>query len=143
MSLRLSTQTDWNIGCDKLLLTQFNKSHYVVHFKILQFYLEQGMRVSKFHRGVSYKQATIFEPFIGLNSEKRQSTDDEVLKDYYKLKNSSTYGKTMENVRGRMKFTLVNNHIKHQRLCSRDTFMSSTYFTPELVGVMCYLRKWS
>ena len=43
-------------GCDKLLLTQFNKSHYVVHFKILQFYLEQGMRVSKFHRGVSYKQ---------------------------------------------------------------------------------------
>ena len=36
-------------GCDKLLLNQFSKTGYVVHFKILQFYLKQGMRISKFY----------------------------------------------------------------------------------------------
>jgi hypothetical protein len=129
------------VGCDKLLLNQFNKTGYVVHFKILQFYLQHGMRIIKVHRGVRYQQAKIFAPFIQMNSEKRQSTDDEIMKDYYKLKNNSTYGKTMENVRGRMKFTLVNNETKHQRLCSRDTFMSSTYYTPKLVGVRCSTQE--
>ena len=120
-----------------MLLTQFDKLGYVVHFNILQFHLQHGMRISKFHRGVRYHQAEVFTPFIQLNSQKRQSASNEIMKDYYKLKNNSTYGKTMENVRGRMKFSLANNAQKHQRLCSRDTFLSSTYYTPELVGVRC------
>ena len=37
-------------GCDKLLLNQFDKKGYVVHFKILQFYLQHGMRITKFQR---------------------------------------------------------------------------------------------
>ena len=114
-------------GYNKLLLTQFGKCNYVVHFKILQFYLSQGMRVSKFHRGVRYHQAEIFEPFISMNSKMCQSTDDEIMKDYYKLKNNSTYGKCMENVGGRTTFALVNSPTQHQIFCSRDTFNSSTF----------------
>ena len=106
-----------------------------MHFKILQFYLQQGMRITKFHRGVRYHQEKIFAPFIEYNSKKRQSATNEILKDYYKPKNSSTYGKCMENVRERLGFSLVSDPIKHQRLVSRDTFMSFTYYTRNLVGV--------
>ena len=70
------------VGCDKLIMSQFNKCNYVVHFKILQFYLQQGMRITKYHRGARYHQAKIFAPFIEYNSKKRQSATNEILKDY-------------------------------------------------------------
>ena len=117
------------------MLTQFNKEKYVVHFKILKFYLQQGMRISKFHRGVKYVQAAFFEPYVTYNSIARQNTNDKLLQDFYKLKNNSLYGKTMENLRNRTNFKIVNDEVQHQRLCSRDTFIDSIYFTPELVGV--------
>ena len=72
-----------------------------------------------------------------LITAKRQAVSDEMLKDYYKLKNNSLYGKTMENIRGRRKFKLVNDANQHERLCSRDSFVSSVYFTEDLVGVNC------
>src|SRR5208337_1398127 len=59
-------------GTAKLLLTQFHKRNYVVHFKILQFYLKHGMRISKLHRGVMYVQAAFFEPYVSFNSRERQ-----------------------------------------------------------------------
>ena len=122
-------------GTSKLMLTQFNKEKYVVHFKILKFYLQQGMRISKFHRGVKYVQAAFLEPYVTYNSIARQNTNDKLLQDFYKLKNNSLYGKTMENLRNRTNFKIVNDEVQHQRLCSRDTFIDSIYFTPELVGV--------
>jgi hypothetical protein len=124
-------------GTMKLMLTQLNKKKYIVHFKILKFYLQQGMKVTDFCRGIRYHQSAFFAPYIEANSIKRQQTSDKLLQDFYKLKNNSLFGKTMENLRGRKKFQLVNNEKQHQRLCSRDTFISSIYFTPQLVGVHC------
>ena len=120
-------------GTAKLLLTQFHKCNYVVHFKILQFYLKHGMRISKLHRGVKYVQAAFFEPYVSFNSRERQATNDKLLQDFYKLKNNSLYGKTMENLRGRRNFKLLND--EDQRLCSRNNFIKSIMFTPNLVGV--------
>ena len=124
-------------GTRKLLMTCMNKSKYVVHFRILQFYLKQGMQLGMVWRGIRYRQAAFFKPYVDYNSAKRQAASDEMLKDYYKLRNNSLYGKTMENIRGRRKFKLVNDAAQHERLCSRDSFVSSVYFTQDLVGVNC------
>ena len=122
-------------GTAKLLLTQFHKCNYVVHFKILQFYLKHGMRISKLHRGVKYVQAAFFEPYVSFNSRERQATSDKMLQDFYKLKNNNLYGKTMENLRRRRNFKLLNDEVQHQKLCCRDSFLESIMFTPNLVGV--------
>ena len=53
------------------------------------------------------------------------------------LKNNSLYGKTMENLRYRKAFALINNEEKHERLCSRPEFINSMSFTADLVGVNC------
>ena len=119
------------------MLTQFNKSNYVLHFKILQFYLQQGMKILKFHHGISYHQSAFFSAYIDSNSHKCQATDDELQQDYYKLKNNSLYGKTMENLCDCMNFQLVNDEVKHCHLYSHGNFVSSIYYTPDLVGVNC------
>lgn len=83
------------------MLTQWDKSNYVVHGKLLQYYLRKGMVLTKVHRGLKFKQSAFFEPYITYNSKQRQAATTSFAKDYYKLKNNSLFGKTMENVRKR------------------------------------------
>ena len=40
----------------KLLLTLEDKYNYVVHYRNLQFYLEQGMKLKRVHRVLKFKQ---------------------------------------------------------------------------------------
>ena len=54
------------VSSEKLLLTHLPKRHYVIHFALLQFYLEMGATISKIHRVVTFSQAPFFEPYIRL-----------------------------------------------------------------------------
>src|SRR6266849_4103955 len=93
----------------KLLMKCCDKKEYVVHFKLLKFYLEMGMHVTRIHAVIKYKQATIFKEYIDENSRKRQAATNNFEKDLYKLLNNALFGKTMENVRDRKDFKLRNN----------------------------------
>ena len=89
----------------------------------------------KVHRVVSFTPAAFFQPYISFNSQKRQAARNEFEKDFYKLKNNSLFGKTMENVRRRIDFRLCNTPEKFQTYTSRPLFLSATRFTEDLVGV--------
>ena len=80
-------------GYEKLLLTQWDKSKYTVHGKLLQFYLNNGMDYTYIHRVLKFKQTYIFRDYIAFNSKKRQEASNTFEKDYYKLKNNSLYGR--------------------------------------------------
>ena len=41
----------------KLLMTWRDKKEYVVHFKLLQFYLKMGMKITRIHSVIKYRQA--------------------------------------------------------------------------------------
>jgi len=88
-------------GTSKLMMTHWDKKNYVVNGRLLQFYLQQGLVLSKVHRAIKYKQAAFFEPYITYNSRRRQEAKNAFEKDFYKMKNNSLFGKTMENVRKR------------------------------------------
>ena len=49
---------------EKLLLTHLPKSHYVIHFALLQFYLNMGAIVTRVHRVVTFQQSAFFQPYI-------------------------------------------------------------------------------
>ena len=131
---------------DKLMLTHYDREKYVIHGQLLQYYLKQGLQLTKIHRAMSFYQSAFFEPYISYNSAKRQQATNSFEKDYYKLKNNALFGKTMENVRKRSNFRLCNTEEKLTTYASRPEFLYSVIFTEDLVGVkmvkeQIYLEK--
>ena len=77
----------------------FDKSHYVVHYRNLKFYLAQGMQLKAIHRVLAFQQCSWLKPYTDFNTIKRKEVDNDFEKDFYKLMNNSVFGKTMENLR--------------------------------------------
>jgi hypothetical protein len=117
----------------KLLMTVSDKKEYVVHFKLLKFYLQMGMTISRIHSVISYTQKAIFKSYIAKNSALRQQAASEFDKDLYKLLNNSLFGKTMENVRGRKCFNLVNTKQKLMKQSRLPHFLCAHKFNENLV----------
>ena len=60
---------------NKLLQTMFDKSKYVLHYKLLQFYVQLGLRIEKVHRILKFTQSKWLEPYITLNSAMRKKSN--------------------------------------------------------------------
>ena len=74
---------------------------------MLKFYIRHGMVVDKIHNIISFKQSKWLEKYISFNTQKRNQAKNEFEKDFYKLLNNAFYGKTMENVRNRLKIKFI------------------------------------
>ena len=93
----------------KLICDQTNKEYYIVHYRNLKFYLRMGMIIKKVHRIVSFDQSPWLKPYIDYNTQKRAQADSDFDKDYHKNLICSFFGKTMEDVRNRIKVEFVKN----------------------------------
>ena len=74
---------------------------------MLKFFVRHGMIVDKVHEIISFKQSRWLERYINFNTQKRNQAVNDFEKDFYKLLNNAFYGKTMENVRNRLKIKFV------------------------------------
>ena len=117
----------------KLLMSCVDKKEYVVHFKLLKFYLEMGMKITKIHSVIAFKQSALFKNYIDSNSAKRQSATDDFTKDLYKLLNNALFGKTMENVRGRKDFKLRTSEAQMLLDTSKARFLRTHKFSNNLL----------
>jgi len=119
----------------KLLLTQYKKEHYFVHFAILKFYLEMGLTLDKVHRVIKYKQKPWLKEYIDFNSQQRSLSTNNFDKDFYKLKNNALFGKTMEDVRKRINYKLVTDEEKFIKLASSPFFNDRDVISEDITGV--------
>ena len=91
------------VQSSKLICDWSDKKNYLVHYRMLKFYIRHGMIVDKVHEIISFRQSKWLEKYINFNTQKRNQSLNNFEKDFYKLLNNAFYGKTMENVRNRLK----------------------------------------
>lgn len=117
----------WNkiTSTTKLTTNLLPKRGYVVHYRTLQFYLKHGLVLINIRRILRFKQSQWLKPYIDFNTEKRQNATTVFEKDFFKLKNNSVFGKTLENKSNRISVKLckdVKKAVKYSTLPHADSF---------------------
>ena len=109
----------------KLAPNLYDKFNYVVHYRNLKFYLQQGLVIKKIHRVLSFKQSSWLKKYIDFNTGMRSKATSDFEKDFFKLMNNSVFGKTQENLRNRVNVEVITNReIALKRVC-KPTFKRS------------------
>ena len=90
----------------KLVCDWTDKKKYLIQYRMLKFYVRFELVVEKIHEIFSFKQSKWLKMYISFNTQKRKLSKNNFDKDFYKLLNNAFYGKTMENVRNRLRLEL-------------------------------------
>ena len=98
---------DTNVQTRELICDWSDKKTYMVHYRMLKFFVTHGMIVNKFHNVISFKHSMWLENVINFNTQKRNHAVNDFEKDFFKLLNNAFYGKTCENVRSRIKVEFI------------------------------------
>ena len=112
-----------------------NKTKYILHHKNLGLYISLGLRLTKIHRIIEFKQSKWLAPYIALNTNLRTNAKNNFEKDFFKLMNNSVFGKTMENIRNRKDIKLVTSKQQALKLIAKPNFKHRTIFTENLISV--------
>ena len=120
----------------KLIPNVSNKSNYLLPYRNLQLYLSLGMRLTKIHRLLKFKQSDWMKKYINFNIEKKKkNSDNDFEKDFFKLMINSVYGKTMENLQKRINVRLINNVKDFLKYTSRPTYVTHKLFCKDYAAI--------
>ena len=133
---KIADKYDIKVGDVKKLIPNLgNKNKYVVHYKNLQWYLSLGMKLTKIHRVLQFKQSDGWKDISILTQKKEKNATNDFKKDFFKLMINSLYGKTIENLRKRMNVRLVNNEKDFLKYSSRPTHIIHKIFDKDYAAM--------
>ena len=98
-------------------------------------YLSLGLKLSKIHKILIFKQSDWLKKFVDFNRDKRKNASNNFEKVFLKLIINSAFGKTMENLRKRICVELINNAKDFFKYVSRTSFISQKIFSKTFVVV--------
>ena len=119
----------------KLVPNLWDKKNYVIHYENLKQCLNLGLKITKIHRGLKFKESLWLKKYIALNTDLRTKAENEFEKDQYKLMNNTVFGKTMEDIRKRVDIKLVTDKKKAEKLAARPNFKHCNIFIEDLTAI--------
>ena len=105
----------------KLICDLANKTGYIAHYSTLQEYIKMGVKVTKVHRGIQFTQKAWMAEYINFNTFKRSQARNEFEKNFWKLMNNSSFGKTIEQKRRRQNVVIVISAEQALRYTNKPT----------------------
>ena len=73
-----------------------DKNEYCIHYRNLNCVVDLGVKITKVHNIVIFKQSLWLKGYIDFNSERRKEATTDFENDFIKLMNSSCCGRKME-----------------------------------------------
>ena len=89
----------------------------------------------KIHRILKFKPKDWMKPYIDFNTERRKEATNEAGKNHFKLLNNAVYGKTVENMRKRIKLIVLKNSKDFIKYTSRPTCFHWKVFENNLAAI--------
>ena len=133
---KIADKYEIKVGDLKTLISNLGKkTNFVVHYRNLQLYLSSGMKLTKIHRVLKFKQSDWMKNYIDFNNKKRMNAANDIEKDFFKLMINSVYRKTMENFRKRINVRLVNNEKDFSKYTSRPTYITHKIFGKDYAAI--------
>ena len=129
---------------EKLIPNLNNKTNYVVHYEHLKLYESLGLKITKIHRFIKFKESAWLEEYINLKTRlriqaKQSGNNFEV--DFFKLMNNSVFDKTLENIRNRVDIRLITSDKVAQKLADKPNYDRCTIFDENLIAL--HMKKQS
>ena len=122
-------------NCKKLVCNLYGKKDYVDHIRSLKQALNNGLKIKMINRVLKFNQRAWLKSYIDKNTEKRMNAKNDFEKDFYKLMNNASFGKTMGNVRKHKIIKLVNNDKKRNKLVSEPNYHTTKWSSENLLAI--------
>ena len=103
--------------------------------------LNHGLKLSKMHRVIEFRQEDWLKPCIMMKTELRMHAENDFEKEFYKLMNNSVFAKTMENVRNHRDIKLVATEKKTLKLISEPNYHTAKHFSDNLIAIEMKKKK--
>ena len=109
-----------------------------MHYENLKLYESLGLKITKIHRGLKFKESAWLEEYIYLNTRLRieaKQSENNFEVDFFKLMNNSVFGKTLENIRNRVNIRLITSNKVAQKLAAKPNYDCCTIFDENVTAV--------
>ena len=90
---------------------------------------------TEIHRILKFKQKDWMKQYIDFNTERRKEATNETDKNHFKLLNNAVYGKTMENMKKRIKIRVAKNAKDFIKYTTRPTYVNWKVFEDNLAAI--------
>ena len=119
----------------KLISNLGDKTNYVVHYRNFQLYVSLGIKLTKSHKVLKFKQSDGMKIYTDFNPKKGKNLLIVLKKNFFKLMINSVYGKTIENFLKRISVKVVNNGRDFLKHVSKQTFVYAKIFDKNYAAV--------
>ena len=108
--------------CTKLVCNIHNKENYPVHILALKEALNHGLKLTKVHKVVEFRQEDWLKPYIDMNTELRKHAKNDFEKDFFKLMNNSVFWKGNGKCKKSQRYRVVTTDKRRSILASEPNY---------------------